>query len=299
MNYKIGLYLFFTLISCYSCKSQLKHEIPVEKTQKQDKPSDSVGFLIDEEYTVADYNGMQFPDYYFKVVSYNKYMPNNHYLLLYDLNNNISDTLNITDKDVSVNVTFKNNTSGVALGTVQAEDLNNIRFNITDLYEIKNLKFKQLTTQNPEIKNCEIPIQFQSEEYAGIEDYFTYYFPSSNSEFLIDESKEKLIPEKQSDSWNGVYFLNLEDLQRMGETHSISYKVIVNGGDVELETKLDNNPVKRRKGKVKDSNESEIQLTIDGQEFMLSKSQGGIYLSGHEIYLINPPNEMYVVEKIK
>lgn len=127
-------------------------------------------------YLIGEYSGTSKEYFDCKIVGL--FRNNKHeksYALLYDKNAILRDTLNITNKDISLNVLFENNKKGIALGNVDTTNIKDVYFKITDLYELnsKTIKLNKVSI-NQKIMKCEIPIEYLSEEYAGIEDYFTY-----------------------------------------------------------------------------------------------------------------------------
>jgi len=130
----------------------------------------------DATYFIADYaGGTDCTDYYFHILSLFKSSKlKKVYLLLFDKDNFLRDTLSLSDKEVSLEVSFENNEKGIALGYIDDTNLHNVYFEITNFYKITNrIKFQSLKLDT-KIKKCSLPLKFLSEEYVGIEDYFKY-----------------------------------------------------------------------------------------------------------------------------
>lgn len=125
---------------------------------------------------IGEYSGTSKENFNCKILGL--FRNNKHeksYALFYDKNDVLRDTLNITNKDISLDILFENNKKGIALGNIKTTNIKDVYFKITDLYEIdkNNIKLKK-NNLNRKIIKCGIPIGYLSEEYVGIEDYFNY-----------------------------------------------------------------------------------------------------------------------------
>ncbi|MDR2236628.1 MAG: hypothetical protein LBE92_10930 [Chryseobacterium sp.] len=127
-------------------------------------------------YLIGEYSGTSKENFNCKIVGlFKNNVYEKSYALFFNGNNVLKDTLNITKKDISLDVTLENNKKGVALGSFDVSDMKDTYFKITDLYEVdgKTIKLKKINI-NQKILKCEIPIDYISEEYEGLENYFHY-----------------------------------------------------------------------------------------------------------------------------
>ncbi|AYZ10649.1 hypothetical protein EGY05_01180 [Chryseobacterium arthrosphaerae] len=187
------LILFFSTF-LFSCKGQDKEkrvskEIPNligqefiidQINPKEDKfSSKNLDQLFNKKsytYLIGEYSGTSRENFNCKIVGlFKNNVYEKSYALFFDSNNFLKDTLNITKKDISLDVKFENNKKGIALGNFDISDMKNTYFKITDLYEIDNktITLKKINI-NQKILKCEIPIDYISEEYEGLESYFHY-----------------------------------------------------------------------------------------------------------------------------
>lgn len=127
------------------------------------------------DYFLGDYRGTSQEEYYCYVLGLFKNSEHKDtYVLFFDNNDILRDTLRTTDKKISLNVEFDDNQRGLALGYVDTKNLKNIYFEITNLYQIdNNIKLQEIGL-NMKIKNCPLPLDYLSEEYVEIEEYFNY-----------------------------------------------------------------------------------------------------------------------------
>lgn len=129
----------------------------------------------DRTYLLSEDNGTNFDDYNFYIINvFHNHKPECGYILLLDNENILRDTLQFKNEDISLDVVYKNAHKGLALGLLNDKDLYNVYFRITNLYEItEELKIKSLALNTP-ILECQIPLKLLTEEYVGVEDYFSY-----------------------------------------------------------------------------------------------------------------------------
>ena len=187
------LVLFFSTF-LFSCKGQDKEkEVSTETSnligqkftidqinQKEDKFSsknlDKLFNKKDYTYLIGEYSGTSKENFNCKILGlFKNNVYEKSYALFFNGNSVLKDTLSITKKDISLDVTLENNKKGIALGNFDVSDIKDTYFKITDLYEIDNktIKLKKLNI-NQKILKCEIPIDYISEEYEGLENYFHY-----------------------------------------------------------------------------------------------------------------------------
>ncbi|GEM_PF-2074437 len=129
----------------------------------------------DRTYLLSEDNGTNFDDYNFYVITvFHKRKYECVYILLLDNERVLRDTLQFKKEDISLDVIYKNNHKGLALGLLNDRDLYNVYFRITNLYEItEELKIKPLALNTP-IQKCQVPLKLLTEEYVGVEEYFSY-----------------------------------------------------------------------------------------------------------------------------
>lgn len=126
-------------------------------------------------YTISDYTGTSHNDYYCHILNlFKNSVYENSYVLFYDKNDILRDTLQLKDKKMVLNVIFENNKRGIALGYFDDNDFNNVYFEITNLYILDNNIKLHKTSLETRIKNCPLPLDYLSEEYVGIEDFYNY-----------------------------------------------------------------------------------------------------------------------------
>ncbi len=103
------------------------------------------------------------------------------------------------------------------------------------------------------------------------------------------------------DKWKGTYNLKLEGLVHMDETHNLSYIFKIKN-DPTIITQLDDEEKKKINCKIlkgsKDTLFFQEKDMSQKSEYKLFKNQQGDYIiGGHSIYMINPPNKSYPLEK--
>jgi hypothetical protein len=247
-------------------------------------------------YFEPDYTGTSFDDYYVKnIVVQDKSNKKYQYILFFDNKDILKDTLRVPANQIySLNVLFENNKKGIALGSF---DQKTSYFKINKNFELdKNLKLKPLPVTT-KIIECSIPIALLSEENVGLEDQFTFGTQKKKTEIKIT------IATKQNDDfsqWQGNYLANFEISKTDGDYH-VNYDVkVLNKDKVSITEKIndENNPV----SDIFIESVSEDKLVIksktdDTIEYIIAKIDGKYYLMGNTIYMLNPPNDKYLLKK--
>ncbi|MCX2764952.1 hypothetical protein [Aquimarina muelleri] len=101
--------------------------------------------------------------------------------------------------------------------------------------------------------------------------------------------------------WQAKYYFSLEDLTRMGETHSIYFDFDISDiNNPKIISQLDEEKKKIRNCQVTHITKDTLVL-MDKQKnddiFILSKQGNNYNISGSPIYILNPPNESYPLTK--
>lgn len=137
------------------------------------KNLDALFTLKDYSYFEPDYVGTSFETYYvIDIVAQNELNHKIHYLLFFDNNHVLCDTIKIPWGEIySLNVEFENRIKGIAIGIFHKNDTH---FEIKEVYEMNNnFRLKKLSN-NVNIIKCPLPTELLSEENVGIEEYFKY-----------------------------------------------------------------------------------------------------------------------------
>lgn len=148
----------------------------------QSKKLDALFGVKEYLYLEGEYSGVSFKNYYCKIIGlFKKDSYEKSYVLFFDNNDILRDTLNVGEKNISLDVLFESNKKGVALGEMDINNLKNTYFQITDLYELddKKIKLKKIDLTTTILK-CEIPIDYLTEEYVGMENYFHFGTEKTN-----------------------------------------------------------------------------------------------------------------------
>ncbi|WP_295813047.1 hypothetical protein [uncultured Apibacter sp.] len=101
-------------------------------------------------------------------------------------------------------------------------------------------------------------------------------------------------------NWNGVYSFSL-DIYKMNDCHSFDLDIQVNNDSSKLIFSIDGIKIDTIvKGIVK-NDKYIITYNKDNQkqEYIIKKGNNSYFISGSSIYMLNPPNEEYALEKIK
>lgn len=281
MNY---IKLFFTLSILYlysfSCKEQNKEhnkslnsnnlidtKLSIDKKYTSDDKfkSTSLNSLFngnDYSYIIGEYSGTSKKNFHCNIVGLFKNNSfKNSYVLFLDNNDILRDTLNIKSKDISLDVVFENNKKGIALGNMNINEIKNSYFHITDLYELddKKIKLKKIDL-NTEILKCEVPIQYLTEEYVGIEYYFEFGVAKSFVSKNNNQNSNKN-PNLKETSWAincstsersitfedekkmvismefNQYYITLQEKSRKGNVISYQYSEMSGLGSVDYNSK--------------------------------------------------------------
>lgn len=193
LNIIKSIFLFTVLFAFISCTGKEKQnqeskkyglidtKINIDKQylsedKFQSKKLDALFGVKEYLYLEGEYSGVSFNNFYCKIIGlFKKNSYEKSYVLFFDNNDILRDTLNVGEKNISLDVLFESNKKGVALGKMNINNLKNTYFQITDLYELddKKIKLKKIDLTTTILK-CEIPIEYLTEEYVGIEDYFHF-----------------------------------------------------------------------------------------------------------------------------
>jgi hypothetical protein len=117
------------------------------------------------------------------------------------------------------------------------------------------------------------------------------------------ENEKKITTAKQNDDfsqWQGNYLANFE-ISRTDGDYQVNYDVkVLNKDKVSITEKIndENNPV----SDIFIESVSEDKLVIkskteDTMEYIIGKIDGKYYLMGNTIYMLNPPNDKYLLKK--
>jgi hypothetical protein len=173
--------LLLTIVFFHSCNSQQNKYIDTKFKYIQEfdsqgeyftsKELDKLFNLTNQKYFIPDIYGLDTDTYYIKPIS----IKNNHqksYILLYDKNNVLKDTLSIPHVySYSINVQLENNRNGICLGKFDEE---NTFFEIEKIYKVTNKVKLKPTSIDTKILDCPVPVEYISEENVGIEAHFKY-----------------------------------------------------------------------------------------------------------------------------
>ncbi|KMQ69266.1 hypothetical protein ACM39_04000 [Chryseobacterium sp. FH2] len=248
-------------------------------------------------YFEPDYVGTSFDNYYVKnIVIQNTSKIKTHYILIFDNKDILRDTLKIPKNRVySLNVKFENNKNGIALGVFEKPIS---YFKIDKNLELNNNLKLQPLSLNTKIIDCPLPIEFLSEENVGIEEYYHYG---------IQPNKTKIvnIPKSNKDDfsqWKGNYTASFE-ISRIEEDFKFNYTVkILSKENIFIIQKI-NNEIEEIKNLYIESdskNKLIIKSKLDSTlEYMIINENNDYYLAGNTIYLLNPPNDKYLLKKEK
>jgi len=293
--------LLLIIISCKQYQSQdlINSKFTIDKSSvKEDsylsKNLDQLFKADGLTYFEPDYSGTAFENYYVKnIVIQNKSNRKSNYLLFFNKNNILTDTLKIPENHIySLNVDFDNDKKGVAVGIF---DLHKSYFKITNKFELnKNLKIKPLSI-NTKINHCPIPVELLSEENVGLEEHFT---------FGIENQKQVKVnvkaPSNDFSKWIGNYKADIEITRTDGD-YNIDYVIkILNKNDVLITEKINNEDNNVPDIFIKSVSGDQLIMkskTDDAVEYIISKIDGQYYIMGNTVYMLNPPNDRYVLNK--
>lgn len=248
-------------------------------------------------YFEPDYAGTSFDNYYVKnIIVQDKSGQKSHYVLFFDNTDVLKDTLKVPNNEMySLNVLFENNKRGLSLGTFNQKTS---YFKINKNIELdKNLKLKPLPIAT-KIMKCPIPVELLSEENVGLEDHFA--FGTQNQRTEPKTSASITVQNDHFSQWQGNYLANFE-ISRTDGDYQVNYDIkVVNKDKVSIIEKIndENNPVSDIFVESVSADKLVIKSKSDDTlEYIIAKMDGKYYLMGNTIYMLNPPNDRYVLKK--
>ncbi|GAA4107029.1 hypothetical protein GCM10022393_01910 [Aquimarina addita] len=98
--------------------------------------------------------------------------------------------------------------------------------------------------------------------------------------------------------WSGVYDFHLSDIEKMGELHSISYKLLIKEHQ-KIQIRIDGGKIKNFDCQIKKITKDSLVLRKGKSttDLILVKKKNQYFISGQDIYMLNPPNDNYLIEK--
>lgn len=119
--------------------------------------------------------------------------------------------------------------------------------------------------------------------------------------FINKEAKKNLksgLPYSTISDWESIYKFSLKDLEHMGEKHSIEYSFIINDNS-EIISKLDNEPNLKMSCDILSITRDTLFIQDEkNNKYKIYKDYEGSYnVSGQAIYMLNPPNESYLLTR--
>lgn len=277
--------LFLTIVLFYNCNSQKNKYIDTKFDYKQEYDSNREYFkskeldrlfnLNNKKYFIPDIYGLNTDTYYIKPIS----IKDDHeksYILLYDKNDILRDTLSISNEySYSINVRLENNKKGICLGRFKEE---NTFFEIEKIYEVSNkIKLKPISIET-RILYCPVPVEYISEENVGIEDYFKY---GKNNNI----AKKYIIPFE----WYGVYSKTIETDMTITGMESITYNFAITKDKILLKINTYHEPIScdGEYYAIENSNilelyynENDALCKSEAPNFMIKKQNGKYYIKG-------------------
>ncbi|WP_333852017.1 hypothetical protein [Epilithonimonas sp.] len=160
----------------------------IENDLYKSKNLDQLFNIKNQTYFEPDYVGSSFENYYVKnIIIKDGSNIKSHYLLLFDKEDILKDTLKIPKNQVySLNVKFANHKNGISTGIF---DEKTSYFRILKNFEInKKQKLIPLSLKT-KIIDCPLPIEYLSEENVGIEDSYNFGINENNIEKPVNENK--------------------------------------------------------------------------------------------------------------
>ncbi len=123
---------------------------------------------------------------------------------------------------------------------------------------------------------------------------------NKNSSIINSTYQKKNENTSVKESWDGIYTLTFKDLIKMGEQHSLTYQITVDNKKILMSEKVDDKHVQYT-GRIIKSNSDSLIFTLSNDEkyYLVKDNKDQIYISGQDIYMINPPNEKYLIQKIE
>ncbi|MCY1660794.1 hypothetical protein [Chryseobacterium sp. SL1] len=296
--------LLFIFIGCkkYQSQDHINTKFTVDKENIKDdsyssKNLDNLFAAKGNTYFEPDYTGTSFDDYYVKnIVVKDQKGKKSNYLLFFDNKDILKDTLRIADdKMYSLNVIFDSNRKGIAVGTFDAKQS---YFKIEKNFELdKNLKLKPIPVSS-KIEKCPLPVQLLSEENVGLEEHFT--FGTQNSDTKKESQSAQTVVDEFS-QWKGNYQADFE-ISRTDGDYQVKYEVkITDKNNVAITEKINDESNLVSGTFINSVSDDKIVIkskTDDTLEYIVAKIGGKYYLMGNTIYMLNPPNDKYILKKI-
>ncbi len=147
---------------------------------------------------------------------------------------------------------------------------------------------------------CSDDLDIGSSEFSANEKYFKYGWSNINEEKKVHPPIKNLSFLKKN--WLGKYHFSLEDLERMGETHSVYYDFDISDiNNPKIISQLDKESKKVKNCEVTHITKDTLVLMDKNKNddiYVLSVDKSGGYnIAGSVIYLLNPPNDEYPLIK--
>lgn len=116
----------------------------------------------------------------------------------------------------------------------------------------------------------------------------------------IQKNNKNSLLNSNINNWKGIYVFSLKDLEHMGEKHSIEYSFIIDNNS-KIISKLDNDPNLKMDCNILNITKDTLFIQDENRNnYKIYKDYEGSYkVSGQEIYMLNPPNESYLLTKEK
>ncbi|WP_419868506.1 hypothetical protein [Chryseobacterium sp. CT-SW4] len=246
-------------------------------------------------YFEPDYVGTSFESYYVKnIVIQDKSKNKSSYLLFFDNNDLLKDTLHIKkDQLYSLNVEFGNGRKGISVGSFNEV---NSYFKINKNFELtSNLKLKPISI-NTEIIKCPLPVELLTEENIDLEDHFTFGINSQH----IKPNKTLKKSENDFSIWKGSYHFSSKSRDGLKtsfdiniiQLNNVTVKYVNEGEPVEVYKNIKSEYVDKDKIKINFNPKYENMGIV-----FIEYADGDYYISGDPIYFINPGNEEMLLKK--
>ncbi|GAA0734054.1 hypothetical protein GCM10009430_48830 [Aquimarina litoralis] len=122
-------------------------------------------------------------------------------------------------------------------------------------------------------------------------------YTSVNTNLIASKSTKDY---KSNENWKGSYIFKLSDLERMGESHTISYRFLIDEKPF-VEVTINESDINKFSCEILKITRDTliIRKTKSNDDFILSKIENKYFIAGDEIYMLNPPNDRYALEKQK
>lgn len=99
--------------------------------------------------------------------------------------------------------------------------------------------------------------------------------------------------------WKGIYSFSIENIAKMDEVHSIFFNIKVEDNIV-LTTTLDNNQPIFNHGQILKTGKDSLIFNLESKKnkyYITKDKKNNFYISGHDIYMLNPPNDKYLIKR--